>query len=385
MNLKKVTTKDGNTKWEVRYYTNGRGSKRTARRFDTKADAEAHMQERTLEVRQLRLAQMGGVSFEETTFRKEAEYWLEVQGPKFSPGHLKRSRAVLKKFLPRFGDLSPNAFQPMLLAKMQSELLKSGLRPATVNRDLEVITAILNFSTKYRRIPFNPAVGFGKLPMVRDDFKFWEREEAASFLAFVDRKYPFGTSERWVYVAYFLALNTGLRAGEIWGLKPADIKQNGELLHIQRQFDRVEDTFRPTKGKENRHVPCNPVLLRELRAVISNGKSRAFETIFHNEQGNPICHDNFKNRRFGPDVTEWGGKRTRFHDLRHTAITFMIAGGLDLRTVQEIAGHKDIKTTMNYAHVLAETVRLAGKTPLVMPSTCEGTETNSHLQLVQGV
>lgn len=74
--------------------------------------------------------------------------------------------------------------------------------------------------------------------------------------------------------------------------------------------------------------------------------------VFRNERGNPIDHDNFVDRRFDKDVKEWGGRRIRFHDLRHTATTLLIAAGIDIRTVKEICGHSDIKTTMNYIHLV---------------------------------
>lgn len=64
-------------------------------------------------------------------------------------------------------------------------------------------------------------------------------------------------------------------------------------------------------------------------------------------------------------------KKVRFHDLRHTGTTLMIAGGLDIKTVQEICGHKDISTTMNYVHLLGDSVRQAARTFLVGPSSEE--------------
>jgi len=76
----------------------------------------------------------------------------------------------------------------------------------------------------------------------------------------------------------------------------------------------------------------------------------------------------FVDRFFNRDVKEWGGKRIRFHDLRHSGISLVIASGLDIRTVQEIGGHTDIKTTMNYAHLLAERIKHEGRTFIIQPS-----------------
>ena len=85
------------------------------------------------------------------------------------------------------------------------------------------------------------------------------------------------------------------------------------------------------------------------------------DTIFRNEKGLPVCHDNFSDRQFGKDVEAWGGKRIRFHDLRHTSTTLMISNGIDIKTVKEICGHADITTTMNYVHMLSGSVANVSK------------------------
>lgn len=164
-----------------------------------------------------------------------------------------------------------------------------------------------------------------------------------------------------------MAVNTALRAGEIWGLKVEDITQGEELLHIQRQFDLVVRDFRPTKGKKSRYVPCNSVLKAELQQLIRQDRIGKDQTFFRTATGTPIDHDNFVDRYFEKDVAEASVKKIRFHDLRHTGTTLMIAGGLDIKTVQEICGHKDISTTMNYVHLLGDSVKQAARTFSVVP------------------
>ena len=189
---------------------------------------------------------------------------------------------------------------------------------------------------------------------------FWERSEAESFLAFADKKYPFRSENRWVYVVYLTALNAILRAAEIWGLQPQDIT-NHNTLFIRRQWEQVEKKFELLKSKDGRdsfrHVPCSDDLKNELQALIAQKNIRRDETIFRNEEGNPVDHNNFAKRYFNKDVKEWGGKRIRFHDLRHTGTTLLIGAGVDLKTAMEICGHHRIETTMRYSHLLGANVR----------------------------
>ncbi len=232
-----------------------------------------------------------------------------------------------------------------------------------MNRYTEVITAILNHSVRHRRIAYSPANGFQKFRAANIEMKFWEKAEAQSFLAFTNIRYPKKSEKRWVYVVYLLALNTGLRSGEMWGLKVCDLVEDGKTLFIRRQFHNVTKTFTLIKGKKNskngklhRHVPCNQTLREELCEIITTRNLSQDDLFFVTEMGNPINHDNFQ-RRFQKDLELWGGKSIRFHDLRHTAATLLISANVDLRTVQEIFGHEDITTTMNYTHLIADNIK----------------------------
>ena len=198
--------------------------------------------------------------------------------------------------------------------------------------------------------------------------QFWDRVEAESFLRFANEKYPKDSSERWIYVVYLLALNTGLRAGEIWGLQPRDLISASDMFFIRRQFDRVKKAYGIPKGKKSRHVPCHENLRIEIQNLIDACRTRLDQSIFHGETGLPINHDSFGGNRFDKDVRLWGGRRIRFHDLRHTAATLMIGLGVDLKTVKEIFGHKDIATTMNYAHLLGDNLKQVARTFSVSPS-----------------
>ncbi len=367
MSIRKVKTKNGELKWEVRVHEAGRGSKRITRRFDKKVDAEVFASEFEQELRERERSPFKGISFKDRFFNDEAMYWLENGKLRFSASHLKRVEGILKDYVTRFGEHTLDKFTPEFLSKLQQEEKKSGLSSATVNRKTEVITAILNCSTKHRRIPFNPSVGFSKLKKTAREMSFWTQAEASSFLTAMNLKYPEGTPSRWIYVVYLLALNTALRAGEIWGLQVTDLSHDGKSIWIRRQFNRVTLDFAETKSRKARYVPCLPELYRELRALIVSQRLKSEQTIFRNAEGNPICHDNFADRQFAKDIKVWDGRRIRFHDLRHTATTLMIANGVDIKTVKEICGHADIATTMNYVHLVASNVEKVTQIFSVVP------------------
>lgn len=354
MAIKKIKTSNG-AKWEVVLYVDGRGSKRIRRRFDRKRDAEDFVDDFNSKTKDAERVGFSGNVMEDRTFVEEAEYWLNANFYHFSDSHNKRVRGVLNEILPQFGSKTIAKFTPGFLVKYQRTLLEEGKKPATVNRKTEVITAILNFSFKHRRIPFNPASGFSKIRQKPMEMGFWEKEEAIDFLRCMNEMHPKGSSTRWRYVVYLLALNTAMRAGEIWGLMPKDFSKDGHSIYVVRQFNYVSKEFTPTKGKSYRHVPCNETLKAELLDLIEYNDVGPSEPVFKSEKGKAKNHRSFRDR-FDADLKAWGGRKIRFHDLRHTATTLMLAGGTDIKTVKEVCGHKDIVTTMNYVHLLGDSV-----------------------------
>lgn len=371
MSIRKVKCSSGLSRWEVRVYENGRGSKRISTKFDRKSDAEAWLVDFEKKKSERIRNPFSNISFEGRNFQEESGYWITDGENRFSPGHLVRSRATIKELLQKFGNLPLEKYTPEFLSTIQQSELRSGSSPATVNRKTEVITAILNHSVKHRRIPFNPSTGFRKLRKSQKEMGFWNLDEAQSFLAHISDKYPSGSKDRWVYAVYLLALNTALRAGEIWGLKACDILEKQNAIVVKRQFNRVISDFTPTKSRKPRAVPANKNLIAELKLLIRQKSIQDDETIFANDQRKPVCHDNFADRRFLKDLNSWGGRKIRFHDMRHTATTLMIANNVDLKTVKEICGHSDIATTMNYVHLVSGSIEKVALNFSISPSSPE--------------
>lgn len=369
MSIRKVQTASGDSKWEVRVHENGRGSPRVTRRFERKNEAEAFVQDFKHKITERLKDPLAGISLKDRRFSEEAALWLEDGELRFARSHVKRVKGLLVHAMSAFGHMTLDRFTPDLLSKLQQSEKARGLSNSSVNRKTEVITAILNFSLKQRRIPYNPSLGFKKLRPEKKEMEFWSQEEAVSFLDKMNDRYPAGSESRWVYVSYLVALNTGLRAGELWGLQAQDVTSDGMSLWIRRQFNRVTQDFGPTKSKKARHVPCSPEVLSELQLLIAQSRLKPTQTIFRNEKGNPVCHDNFSDRQFAKDLKAWNGKKIRFHDIRHTATTLMIANGVDIKTVKELCGHSDIDTTMNYVHLLSGSIGNVSKIFSLKPSS----------------
>ncbi|MCX6119784.1 MAG: site-specific integrase [Proteobacteria bacterium] len=365
--IKRIVTKSGLVRFQMRYLVDGRGSKYKNERFESRQAA----QESIVKVLNRKKMALRDSYALDTSFAAEAEYWLSTRGKSVSPSHLKKVNGILVEILPKLGKLKPERFNHGLLADFQADQLERGLQNQTVNHKVQTIKAILRNSFRTKRIVENPSAGFEMLKTLRENIEFWERWEAEAFLSFANQKYPQGNPNRWVYAVYVLALNTGMRSGEIWGLLATNLKSGGRVLYIDHQYDRTVGRMRPTKGKEPRNVPCNTGLKQVLTEVCQTSCAVSkLGTIFcHPDTGDPICHEVFRRQYFLKDLKESGTRAIRFHDLRHTAATLMIDQGVDLVTVSKILGHKDMKTTMLYLHLLPNKIAETAAVFSVLPSS----------------
>ena len=153
-------------------------------------------------------------------------------------------------------------------------------------------------------------------------------------------------------VVVLAAAMTGLRQGELLGLRWRDVDWSVQRIRVRNTFVRGEHS---AEGKSDlstrRSVPMTDRLAGELdrwsrRSVYSGDDELVFA---HPHSGNPLDRSKVT-RRFQDACRDAGVRPIRFHDLRHTFATRLAASGQPMRTIQEFLGHADSKTTQIYAH-----------------------------------
>lgn len=165
---------------------------------------------------------------------------------------------------------------------------------------------------------------------------------------------------------YVLAVTSGLREGELLGLRRDDIDLERRVLQVCRQLTRTRDGLsfsEPKRGKARvvRLDGAAVAALEDHRAVQNRERARAGtlwqETglVFTSTVGTPVDVSNLTYRSFRPLLTRADLPRIRFHDLRHTCATLLLSRGTHPKIVQEMLGHANIAMTMDtYSHVLPD-------------------------------
>ena len=165
-----------------------------------------------------------------------------------------------------------------------------------------------------------------------------------------------------VYEMYYIELATGLRRGELLGLKWTDIDWKNGIIKVRRSIARVngEIVESPLKTKNSYRAVT---ISQQAIEVLKEQKARTNDTyVFPSPNGGPISPDSVNNM-LKRVLARAGIPKVRFHDLRHTFATIALQNGVDIKTVSGMLGHFSAGFTLDtYAHVTTSAQKEAAET-----------------------
>jgi integrase len=329
--------------------------------FGTKAEARAWHDEKVVDYRKnpKKLLETRKVQFSELL-----EKYISIHLPSLSP--MSRVRYLVdieKRIKPFFQYRKLESITPELIESFRRDLMDD-LSIKSVNSCINLLFSIFKKGQEWGIVEVNP-VRLRALKLINQKYAWWDKkEDIANFLK---------VSEKSTYhLGFRLALECGLRLGEIVGLSKQDICFDRCYLHIHRQWIDKLGTYGPTKGRKERFVPFHPnsSLKTLLKGAIE--KSSHPEAVLITSTGKRVGARKLAGYHFQRVVKEAQVPVIRFHDLRHTfASWYMIEVG-DIWSLKGILGHGDVQTTQRYAHLSERHQRMP-----ILPWMVEE-EKNSH-------
>ena len=162
--------------------------------------------------------------------------------------------------------------------------------------------------------------------------------------------------ETGVFELYYLDLSTGLRRGELLGLKWSDIDLERRTLEVRRQIQRVNGVIQETAPKTHnayRKILLSAEAVGILKEYREQQKVKS-EYVFSSPTGG-IMEPDCARKMLKRVLQRAGLDELRFHDLRHTFATLALQNGVDVKTLSGILGHYSAGFTLDtYAHVTAQ-------------------------------
>ena len=251
-------------------------------------------------------------------------------------------------------------FYKKLLAEGRVERIEAqkqpkGLSAKTVRNIHQIISSALKLAVEQRLIARNPADGCALPKAERKEMQTLPVEQLTSFLR--------EAKDSGVFALYYIDLTTGLRRGELLGLKWSDIDLEKGDLRVQRQIGRIDGKIieMPLKTKNAyRTLPLSADAISVLK--IQKCKVGNCEWVFPSPTGGPMSPDSVLHMLHRV-LKRAGLPKVRFHDLRHTFATLALQNGVDIKTVSGMLGHFSAGFTLDtYAHVTTSAKREAAKT-----------------------
>ncbi len=279
------------------------------------------------------------------------------------PSTLRRYREVINTHLiPGLGRVKLDKLTPRDVQRFVTNL-KGKVVPATVVKVHGVLRVSLSDAVRLDLVPRNVAKAAKPPSLGRNERRALTPAEAKNLLSAI-------TDDRLASV-FILALATGLRRGEVLGLRWSDVDLKGKALFVRRALQRVEGNlqFVPTKThRSTRPIPLSRLAVQALEQQrVRQAKERLKagelwqdqDLVFASSIGTPMEPRNV-NRSFDELRKTTGLEWLRLHDLRHAFATFLLDQGEELRTVMELLGHSTIRLTADtYGHVLSARARAA--------------------------
>lgn len=335
-------------------YVGPDGRRRSAGAFATKRDAEkeADAQEKAV----------AGGSWVDPTHAKmtfkgyvDQYYWPTTAHLEVSTRQAYRYN-LDRHVVPRFGDVPMRRVAPSSVQAWVNDLAAMKLSPRTVVKLHAIVHKIFVRAVIDRVVPVNPCTHSELPKVVLKPKHIITVEQFDSILANIPGRYR---------TMVLLAIETGLRWGELIALRPCDIDFPKRTVIVRRTIVEVALKNSPTgercfvkdhpKDDEQRRVQIEKETCTLIREHIVEHGVRDTDLLFTSTAGTALSRNNFRTKFWCPAVEAAELEHTvTFHNLRAAHASWLLAGGADIVVVQERLGHRQITTTQQYTGTLPD-------------------------------
>jgi len=299
------------------------------------------------------------VAAERLTVAQFLERWLvaSVQPSVKSKTYEGYESIVRVRVVPRIGRKQLAKLTPLDLQQLYANLQAAGLSKRSVHHTHRVLHRALRQAVSWDLIPRNPCERVTPPRPGRSEMQVLSEEQATAFLE--------ATKDHPHHALYVLALTTGMRQGELLGLRWQDVDLDAGQLAVRQtlQWQRSRGlVFTTPKTARSRRII---ILSQRAVQVLRRHRTRQLEfrlslgevwqdsdLVFTNEIGGPLSPSQ-QTRVFQRALAAAGLPKMRFHDCRHTAATLLLSKGVHPKVVSEMLGHSTITLTLDtYSHLV---------------------------------
>lgn len=254
------------------------------------------------------------------------------------------------------GNIQLNKISAMELQKFYNQLLsEKSLSNENIQKIHSLINNSLNRAVKWGLLNKNVALLVDRPRSNRREINVWTQEQIIKFLKEAEQDK--------LYIAFHLAITSGMRQSEILGLRWKDIDFTDNSLSVVQILSHDGKSMsvgaKTRSGIRKVHLPDETMILLEKHKRIQENEKKLYTGIYEDRDlivctsvGTPVIPRNLM-RSFYRITKSAELPRIRFHDLRHTHATLLLKQGVNPKIVAERLGHADVRITLDtYSHLL---------------------------------
>jgi integrase len=312
------------------------------------------------------------------TFAIYAYKWLKSNKSK-RPKTLLRDKGIVNRHLiPALGEMPIKNIKGSDLRQMVSQWSDQGLSPGTIRRHKAILSAIFNMALDDDLIHKSPVHRLTVPRIEKSEGWALTSEETQRLLASIDQNY---------YSLIYIMVTTGIRWSEAAGLQiqHLDLLSNHPRLKIERTLHEtpkglVAEATKSTASKRNIILTKEQVnvIAQHITETGRTGANRD-EPLFTSPRGHELAYQNFRSRIWLPAIKKANLQGLKIHDLRKTAATNLVQAGIDIKSVTEMLGHEDIRTTLQHYAKTSPEGLLAASEALVGALGPQPTQPNQQM------
>lgn len=279
---------------------------------------------------------------------------------------VERYRSLLRSnIVPYVGQLRFSATKGDKINALYDELRERELAPTTIAHVHGLLNATFKWARRVGRIDRDPMIGVEQPHRAKSGARAIRADEARGFFTWL----PQSPWARWTPLFLF-SLATGMRRGEVLGLRSENVDLARGIVIVAEALAESRGTVyrKSTKTEGIRELPLSALAIEALTAQAAQREADELKAGAGYEDHDLVFPDERGQRLRPMAVTDafrraanrFGLRGCTLHTLRHTAATWLLAGGADVRTTSSIMGHADASTTLRiYSHVVNERQRVA--------------------------
>jgi site-specific recombinase XerD len=275
-------------------------------------------------------------------FKDFAQEFLNTYASTKAQNTYKNYLSTLRNFNGAFGDKRLSDVTSWDIERYRSSRKQAGIKPNSINKELSCLKHVFNMAIEWKKLKESP---FQSVKIPRDKngrVRVLSLEEEAALFESIAN-----SQAEHLEPITITGLHAGLRAQETINLRKEHINFKDGYLVVEYG-----------KGGEGRIIPMSDQLTESLKHVSKDMEPGSY--IFAKGNGKPLTYSGLR-KAFDRVVRVAGITDFTFHDLRHSFASRLVMAGVDLVTVKELLGHKDIQMTMRYSHPVPAHKRAAVK------------------------